>query len=175
MRQAIFLLIASACVDKAKADYDRCMERQRAYDVPGAYSACVSAVAADPNSVSGQAAAKEVDNLKPVVDKMKVEQAERADRDKAIKKDEPVPPPPPSAATTVVSVAPPPWDGGVGGPFYTQAQALYSAGDLAGARAILEPRAVDGKPASDEVRLLKTICKAQKDKVCINLLARKYH
>jgi hypothetical protein len=166
----MFLLMASACVDNAKADYDRCMERQRAYDVPGAYSACTNAVAADPKSVSGQAAAQELDNLKPVVDKMERERAERDARDKAIKKDEPAPPPP-----TATVAAPPPWDGGVGGPFYTQAQALYSGGDLAGARAILEPRAVSGKSATDEVGLLKTICKAQKDKVCITLLGRKYH
>ena len=163
--QIALLIVASACQDRAKADYDRCMERQHAFDVPGAYSACTAAVAADPKSVSGQAAAKEIDNMKPVLDKLEAERAEKSARELAIKKDEP-----PPAVTVTGSAAPPEV------PPLAQAQALYAAGDASAARAILNPRVLGTtKGASDEVALLKTICKSQKDKTCLGTLARKYH
>jgi hypothetical protein len=168
----VLFLVSAACVDKAKADYDRCIDRQKAYDVPGAYSACAAAVAADPRSVSGQAAAKELDNMKPVVDKLEAERAEKHARDTAITKDEPPPPPPrvvasvaPAATLTVDAAA----------PVFAQAQMLATNGDAAGARALLEPRvfgATKGSP--DEVALLKGICKQQKDKACLTALQKKY-
>ena len=37
------------------------------------------------------------------------------------------------------------------------------------ARAILEPKVVDGKASNEEVRLLKTICKEQGDRMCVAL------
>jgi hypothetical protein len=155
--------IAAACVDKAKADYDLCVERQKAYDVPGAYSACAAAVAADPKSVSGQAAAKDFENLKTVVDKLQAEKVEKSERDKAITKDEPPPPPRPSATASAAPI-----------PISAQAQALYANGDVVGARALLEPRVLQKKGALDEANLLKMICKAQKDKQCIATLAQRY-
>jgi hypothetical protein len=165
-------VLVAACVDKAKADYDRCVERQKAYDVAGAYSACAAAVADDPKSVSGLAAAKDLDNMTPVYQKLQNERAERESRDKAITKDEPLPPPRPSATASAAVVV---WDGGVGGPFFDQANALFASGDLVGARAILEPRVRTQTGASDEVALLRTICKSQKDKACLTALGRKYH
>lgn len=37
------------------------------------------------------------------------------------------------------------------------------------ARAILEPKVVDGRASNEEVRLLKTICKEQGDRMCVAL------
>jgi hypothetical protein len=169
-------IVLLGCVDKAKPDYDRCVERDQSYDVPGAYSACAAAVAADPKSLSGLAAKKKLDDLQLVVDKLQAERAEKDTRDKAIKRDEP---PPPVATITTTAVIPPvmvvPFDGGVGGPYVVQATALSTSGDQAGARAILEPRVFGtGKGASDEVILLKNICKAQHDKTCLKAIAQKY-
>lgn len=165
---AAFVIFAASCQDKARDDYDWCMERQRAFDVAGAYSACAAAVAADPRSVSGQAAAKEIDtNLKPVHDKLVAERDEKAAREAAIKKEEPPPPPMASVAVTAAPVDVPPM---------AQAQGLYDSGDAGAARAILYPRVMGTtKGAPDEAQLLKTICKAQKDKACLMALAKKYH
>jgi hypothetical protein len=165
-----FLLVVAlgACVDKAKPDWDRCMERDQNYDVPGAYSACQAAVAADPNGASGQAAAKKLDQLKPVIDRIQVEKDLKAARELAIKKSDP----------TVLALGVPPapvkpeWDGGANGPNYVAAQTLADSGDLAGARAMIEARFVTGKAATDEIALLKTICKTQKDKRCLASLAK---
>jgi hypothetical protein len=168
---AALLLLLAGCVDKAKADYDHCVERQKAYDVAGAYSACAAAVAADPKTVSGIAAEKDLENLKPVYDKLQAERAERSDRDKAIKRDEP----PhvvsaPSASSSAVA------DANAQQSVALEAQLLYANGDLAGARALLDPRVLEApKGAPDEITLLRSICKAQKDKACLTALGRKYH
>jgi len=169
--------LLAGCVDKAKADYDRCVERDNGYDVAGAYSACAAAVAADPKSLSGEAAQKKLDSLQAVFDKLKVERDEKSARNLAIKRDEPLVA---VVATATTAVIPPvivaPFDGGMGGPYYVQAQALNANGDAAGARAILEPRVFGtGKGANDEVTLLKTICKAQRDRPCLGTIAKKYH
>ena len=169
--RAALLLLLAGCVDKAKADYDHCVERQKAYDVAGAYSACAAAVAADPKTVSGIAAEKDLENLKPVYDKLQAERAERSDRDKAIKRDEP----PhvvsaPSASSSAVA------DANAQQSVALEAQLLYATGDLAGARALLDPRVLEApKGAPDEITLLRSICKAQKDKACLTALGRKYH
>jgi hypothetical protein len=164
------------CFDKAKPDYDRCVERDQNYDVPGAYSACAAAVAMDPKSLSGLAAKKKLDGLQVLVDKLQAERVEKDARDQAIKRDEPPPPVATIAATAVLpAVVVAPFDGGMGGPYFIQATALATSGDAAGARAILEPRVFgSGKAASDEVGLLKSICKAQKDKSCLKVIASKY-
>ncbi len=169
-------VLATGCLDKAKADYDRCVERDKNYDVPGAYSACAAAVAADPKSISGQEAQKKLETLGAVVDKLKVERDEKSARDTAIKRDEP---PPPIASTSPTAFIPPvvvvPFDGGMGGPYFVQAQTLYLNGDAAGARAIIEPRVFGAtKGAMDEVKLMKTICVAQKDNACLRSLTKKY-
>src|SRR5262245_40478392 len=85
---AFSLLLLASCMDKAKADYDRCVERDRNYDVAGAVAACQAAVAADSKSPSGQAAAKKLIDLQTVNDKMKVEHDEKSMREANIKKKE---------------------------------------------------------------------------------------
>ena len=55
-----------------------------------------------------------------------------------------------------------------------RAAALALNGDSAGARAILEPRVMSGKGSTDEVNLLKGICKSQGDKVCTAAIKKLY-
>ncbi len=167
-RGFVLVVALAACVDKAKPDWDRCMERDQHYDVAGAYSACQAAVAADANGASGQAAAKKLDQLKPVVDRIRAEHELKAARELAIKKSDP----------TVLALGVPPahvrpeWDGGANGPNYVAAQALADSGDVAGARTLIEARVVTGKAAPDEIALLKSICKTQKDKHCLASLSK---
>jgi hypothetical protein len=166
MRASLALVVLlSACLDKAKADYDKCIDRDRNYDVAGAVAACQAAVAADPKSTSGEAAAKKLLDLQTVSDKMKVEREEKSQRETSIKKDDPplviVHPtasaaPSSSAAPTVLS----------------QAQALMAKGDDKGARALIQERALAGDASPEELKLLKSICKAQKDKACLAALAK---
>jgi pSer/pThr/pTyr-binding forkhead associated (FHA) protein len=62
-----------------------------------------------------------------------------------------------------------------GGSAFSQASALVTSGDNAGARALLEPRVFGaGKASSDEVSLLKGICRQQRDKNCVTAIAQKY-
>ena len=62
-----------------------------------------------------------------------------------------------------------------GGSVFNQASQLSMGGDNAGARALLEPRVFgSGKATSDEVRLLKGICRAQHDKNCTAAIEQKY-
>jgi hypothetical protein len=60
---ATFLL--SACTDKAQPDYAKCVQADSAGDLQGAWSACNAAVAADPNSTSGKAAATKLAEMRP--------------------------------------------------------------------------------------------------------------
>ena len=154
-----------ACLDKAKADYDKCVDRDKSYDVKGAVEACSAAVAADPKSPSGQAAAKKLYDLQLVSDKIKTEAADKAARDAKIDKDEPLVVAAPSASAVAVadSAAAAPAD------VLGQAQALYDSGDLAGARALLEPRVLGAhaKPNYPEGHLLEQICVAQNDRRCL--------
>jgi len=55
-----------------------------------------------------------------------------------------------------------------GGSVFDKARTLSLAGDQQGARALLEPRVFGGRGTSDEIELLKGICKAQHDKVCLS-------
>ena len=50
-----------------------------------------------------------------------------------------------------------------------RARALVLDNKDAEARAILEPKVLGGKPAPEEVRLLRAICKRQKDQMCVAL------
>ncbi len=162
MTRVWMLLLLAGCVDKAKADYDRCVDRDQNYDVNGAVEACQAAVAADSKSVSGQAAAKKLLDLDRVADKLKTEQQEKLDRDAKIKKDDP---PLVIVHSATATSGPPPTP-------YEQAVALNASGDRTGARAILDPRIAAGKGTPDEVKLLHDICKAQQDKKCLKLLAK---
>jgi hypothetical protein len=160
------LLLFAGCMDKAKADYDRCVERDQNYDVKGAVAACQAAVAADPKSPSGVAAADKLLQLDRVADKLKTEAQEKSDREAKIKKDDPPLVIVHSAAPASSNATPPtPYD---------QAFALNASGDQAGARAILEPRVMGGKGSTDEAKLMRDICKAQQDKKCLKTLLAKY-
>jgi len=62
-----------------------------------------------------------------------------------------------------------------GGSVFSQASALATNGDTAGARALLEPRVFgSGKATPEEINLLKGICKSQHDKSCTAAIATKY-
>jgi len=175
MRALVLLGIAfacAACVDKAKSDWDRCVERDKAYDVAGAYSACAAAVAADPKSPSGQSAQQKLNELAPMMDKIKSEQANKASRDDAIKRaselDAATTAQLLSSATATVAVAAPP-SSSAGDPaaIFTKARALSMAGNQKGARALLEPRVSSGVASPDEIGLLIGICKGMHDRACI--------
>jgi hypothetical protein len=61
------------------------------------------------------------------------------------------------------------------GSVFSQASALATHGDAAGARALLEPRVFgSGRATDDEVNLLRGLCKAQHDKHCVAAIAAKY-
>ena len=49
------------------------------------------------------------------------------------------------------------------------ARALFLKHKDQDARAILEPKLLDGSASSDEIRLLKAICKDQSDRMCVAL------
>ncbi len=168
---AFTLLLLVGCMDKAKADYDKCVERDRNYDVAGAVSACQAAVAADPKSPSGQAAAKKLLDLQTVNDKLKVEHDEKSAREANIKKEDP-PLVVVHSAAPMVSGAPQQVVASSDGSVLAQAQALMASGDTAGARALLQERALNGTATGDEAKLLHKICKQQKDKVCLAALAK---
>jgi len=75
-----------------------------------------------------------------------------------------------TAPTTTHTVRPP-----TGGSVFSQASALATNGDNAGARALLEPRVFgSGKATPDEVNLLRGICKSQHDKSCTAAIGAKY-
>ncbi len=160
------IVLASACVDKARADWDRCIERDKSYDVPGAYSACAAAAAADPNSSSGQAAKRKLGDLQLMMDKMKAEQADKAARDDAIKKASEVAATTATAQSTSLTIDPmqTAYDGGVS---LDEVRARVAKGDVAGARTLLEARAMTGNATSDELSMLITVCKGQRDKACV--------
>lgn len=165
MRRVLLALLCVSCLDKAKPDWDRCVERDKAYDTAGAASACAAAVAADPKSASGQLAQKRLGELQLMLDKMKVERDDKTARDEAIKRASEIANAPTTTATVAATAAV-----AQGTPF-EQAQALFNAGDAAGARAILEPRMTQ-KPTREEASLLVDVCKAQKDNACLTKLKR---
>jgi hypothetical protein len=160
--RAWVLILLAGCVDKAKADYDRCVERDQNYDVKGARESCQAAVAADPKSVSGQAAAKKLLDLDRVADKLAIEQKEKSDRDEKIKKAEP-PLVIVHSASTVSAPPPTPLD---------QENALMAQGNKDGARQMITERMLTNAATKEEAKLLKDICTAQKDKSCLKLLVK---
>ena len=168
-RRIVFLLLLAGCVDKAKADYDRCVDLDRNYDVKGAVAACSAAVAADSKSPSGLAAADKLLQLQRVQDKLKVEADDKAKRDAKIAQEDPIAP---SATASVAAVAT--TQNVVTSPdagsesIVLQAQALLESGDPAGARALLDPVVFGrNKPPKDAVKLMAGVCKAQKDRKCL--------
>jgi hypothetical protein len=52
---------------------------------------------------------------------------------------------------------------------FAKARDLYLKKKPKDARDILEPKVVDGKASKEEIRLLKTICKDQGDRMCVAL------
>lgn len=69
---------AIGCTDTAKPEYEHCVSLEAQGNVLDANDACEASVTADPNSKSGQLAAKKLADMKP-----RVEQA-RAEKDKAL-------------------------------------------------------------------------------------------
>jgi hypothetical protein len=61
----------------------------------------------------------------------------------------------------------------VRGSVFRQAGRLAASGDVAGARALLEPRVFGDRPTNEEVMLLRGICKSQHDKNCLAALAQR--
>ena len=158
------LLLLAGCMDKAKADYDRCVERDQNYDVKGARDACQAAVAADSKSPSGQAAAKKLLDLDRVAEKLKAEQQEKLDREAKIKKDDP-PLVIVHTASASASAAPPPSP-------IEQERALLAQGDKDGARMMIGQRMLDGTATKEEAKLAKELCTSMKDKQCLKLIAK---
>ncbi len=171
MRRVLLALLCVSCLDKAKPDWDRCVERDKAYDTAGAASACAAAVAADPKSTSGQLAQKRLVELQLMLDKMKAEHDDKTARDEAIKRASDVASAPTAtAAPTVVATVGASAIVVQGNPL-DQAQALFNAGDAAGARAILEPY-LKQKPSREGALLLADICTAQHDNACLAKLKK---
>jgi hypothetical protein len=65
-----------------------------------------------------------------------------------------------------ISIAPPRPDDNSD---FGRAQRLILGGKPKEARAILEPKVIDGKSSPEETRLLREACKAQNDKMCVAL------
>jgi len=73
-----FVLLVS-CSDKAKPDFDKCVEADTAGALQPASDACTAAVSADPTSVSGKAAAEKLVTLKvKLAEKAKADEEARA-------------------------------------------------------------------------------------------------
>jgi hypothetical protein len=70
--------VGGGCTDKAAADYAQCVQSDSAGDLSGAWTACQSAVQADPNSTSGKAAAAKLVDLRPRLDKQNADLAAQA-------------------------------------------------------------------------------------------------
>lgn len=93
MYRAILILlgvIAFIACDKAKVDFDRCLQLEQS-DPNAALDACRRAVKADPNSKSGQDAAEKVGQLLPTVIRLEQEREAR-DRAKSITPEQQVAP-----------------------------------------------------------------------------------
>jgi multidrug efflux pump subunit AcrA (membrane-fusion protein) len=73
----ILVILASAltvaCKDKAEPAYAACIQADTAGDVKTAWDSCNVAIAADPNSTSGKAAAAKLAAMKPAYDKWKAD------------------------------------------------------------------------------------------------------
>ncbi len=63
------LLVVAGCGDKAEADFAHCVAADAKADFSTAAKACEAAIAADPNSTSGKAAAAKLKDIQVSVDK----------------------------------------------------------------------------------------------------------
>lgn len=70
----VLVAFAVGCKDKAQPDYAACLQADTAGDVKKAWDSCNAAVAADPNSTSGKAAAAKLTEMKPKYDGWKKDQ-----------------------------------------------------------------------------------------------------
>src|SRR5262249_12108916 len=108
--------------------------------------------------------AKKLLDLQTVSDKMKVEHEEKSERDaKILKKEDPLVVVHAAASTTAAPPPPTP---------LAEAQSFMDAGDVTSARNVLQARARDGNTTPEEAKLLLKICKQQKDKACLSMLAK---
>jgi hypothetical protein len=67
----LLAILVTACADKAQSPYATCIQNKAKDDVEAAWNACSEAVAADPNSKSGEKAAKLLPELRPEYDRRK--------------------------------------------------------------------------------------------------------
>lgn len=76
---AVLLVVAgvAGCADAAQPKYGECVTAEAQGDVVTAAKACEGAVAVDPNSTSGKAAAEKLAAMQPALTKAKAEKAER--------------------------------------------------------------------------------------------------
>ena len=78
----VAVVIASAAFflapDKARPNYDKCVQADTAGDIEGAWTTCYDAVGADPNSTSGKEAATMLGEMKPKYDAWKKDQEAKA-------------------------------------------------------------------------------------------------
>ncbi len=75
----VLMLGIIGCKDKAEPAYADCVQLEAKNDVIAVEGACNRAIAADPNSTSGKAAAAKVKELAPAVEKVRAEQAKAAE------------------------------------------------------------------------------------------------
>jgi hypothetical protein len=66
------------CADRAEPEYAKCVQSDIAGDVAAAWAACNTAIAADPTSDSGKAAATKLAALKPKYEAWQKAEAEKA-------------------------------------------------------------------------------------------------
>ena len=69
------VMTLTGCTDKAQPEFGKCLAAEAKRDLFGAATACGAAVAADPNSNSGRAAAMKLSDLQPAIAKIKAEKA----------------------------------------------------------------------------------------------------
>lgn len=69
---ALFVVLPG-CEDRAQPEYAKCVAAEAKSDVLAAATACEAAVAADPNSTSGKAAASKLKEMQPAIAKAKAE------------------------------------------------------------------------------------------------------
>ncbi len=73
----IGIIMLAGCEDKAKAEYEHCLQLEQANDIEEAWRACSTAEYSDPNSKSGKAAAEKYKQLDPVARKIIMDRSAR--------------------------------------------------------------------------------------------------
>jgi hypothetical protein len=74
---ALVVAVLLGCADRAEPEYAKCVQLEIAGDVAAAWVACNAAIAADPTSDSGKAAATKLTALKPQYEELQKREAEQ--------------------------------------------------------------------------------------------------